>query len=171
MSQPEELADINVAEGAKLSGIEAGADVSAGRQIWTASASGAKDGVTPAEAEFTEYSDETDAFYRVHRFYYTAGRNEITLRLKFEGKVGDVGASNCKAKLDLRNFAASSSLASAEISLANTAYAEKTITLTISGVPPVEKTTYQVWISIQGESVGPIKCYMKGGACDALRTS
>ncbi len=169
VSKPAELAAINAGEGAKLAGIEAGADVSAGRQIWTESASGAKDGDTPAEAEFKEYSNETDAFYRVHRFYYTAGRKEVTLRLKYEGYVDTAGATTCKAKLDLRDFVGTSSLVSAEITLINEAYAEKTITLDISAVPPAENTTYQVWISIQGES-DSIKCYMKGGACDALRS-
>ena len=160
VSKPEELATINAGEGAKLAGIETGAQVNPRVTIYTDSVIDTGSGA----GGFASHTKDGAGYKITHRFLYTHDSAFANLVWIAEA---DISVNLQEGHIKLEVFATDGVTSKGSTVINVTSDISATVTLTHDISTLTEDTTYIVEISIEG-TVNPSTLTMLQGHCDAV---
>lgn len=162
VSKPTALATINAGEGAKLAGIETGAEVNPRVSIYTDSVEDTGSGA----GNFITHTKAGAGYFKTHRFFYTRDAACTKVVWITEAKI-DVGGQTGHIKLEVFLIDGTSSQGSTVLDVtANPNLATHTLTHDISAL--TIGTRYMIEIYIEG-TANPSTIDMVHGGCDALK--
>lgn len=163
VSKPAELGDINVGEGLKLAGIEAGADVNPRVSIYT----DAVVDIGSGAGNFVTHTKAGAGYFKTHRFFYTHDFAFTKLEWITEAKISVSGQTG-HIKLEVFLIDGISSQGSTVLDVtANPNLATHKLLHSVASL--IVDTRYMIEIYIEG-TANPSTIDMVHGGCDALRS-